>query len=101
MASRNNIKEAIVSYAVQKALIDYGNSAHEETYYRLYSEFALHFVDCYNNAETLRKVLIELLGSAYTDIVNLIKSYLGEFVANEEVRIFIAVLEKRCRYANS
>lgn len=93
MASKNNVREAIVSYAIEKALIEYGNSAHEEVYYKLYEEYALHFVDCYHNPEVLRKVLIETLGDAYCNIVELVRTQLGEYATQEHIRKFLTVIE--------
>ena len=94
MASKNNIKEAIVSYAIEKALIEYGNAAHEEVYYRLYREHALHFVDCYHNPEAFRKVLIETFGDSYCNIVELVRTQLGEYSTQDHVRKFLKALEE-------
>ena len=93
MTAKNNIREAIVSYAIEKSLIDYGNSALEEIYYKLYQEHALHFVDCYHNPDILRKVLLETFGDAYCNIVDLVKTHLGEYAAQEQVRKFLHALE--------
>lgn len=93
MASKNNIREAIVSYAIEKALIEYGSSALEEVYYKLYQEYALHFVDCYHNPEILRKVLLETFGDAYCNIVELVKTQLGEYATQEHIRKFLKTLE--------
>ncbi len=93
MASKNNVREAIVSYAIEKALIEYGNSALEEVYYKLYHEYALHFVDCYHNPEILRKVLLETFGDAYCNIVELVKTQLGEYATQEHIRKFLVALE--------
>ncbi len=93
MAARNNVREAIVSYAIEKSLIDYGNSALEEIYYKLYEEHALHFVDCYHNPEVLRKVMLDTFGDAYCNIVDLIKKNLGEYARQEHIRKFLSSLE--------
>ncbi len=93
MASKNNIREAIVSYAIEKALVEYGNSAYEEVYYKLHSEYALHFVDCFHNPDTLRKVLLETFGDAYCNVVELIRAQLGEYSSQEHVRKFLKALE--------
>ncbi len=93
MASKNNVREAIVSYAIEKALIEYGNSALEEIYYKLYHEYALHFVDCYHNPDTLRKVLLETFGDAYCNIVELVRTQLGEYATQEHIRKFLGAIE--------
>ena len=93
MASKNNVREAIVSYAIEKALIEYGNSALEEVYYKLYQEYALHFVDCYHNPEILRKVLLETFGDAYCNVVELVKTQLGEYATQEQIHKFLIALE--------
>lgn len=93
MASKNNIREAIVSFAIEKALVEYGNSAYEEVYYKLHSEHALHFVDCYHNPDVLRKVLLETFGDAYCNIVELVRSQLGEYATQEHIRKFLDALE--------
>ncbi len=93
MASKNNVREAIVSYAIEKALIECGNSALEEVYYKLYHEYALHFVDCYHNPEIFRKVLLETFGDAYCNIVELVRAQLGEYSTQEHIRKFLGALE--------
>lgn len=93
MSARNNITEALVCYAIEKALIDYGNSSLEEVYYKLYSEYHLYFVDCYHNPEILKKVLHETLGESYCDIVELIRKNLDEFAEQEEIHAFLASLQ--------
>ncbi len=94
MTAKNNIKEAIVSYAIMRGLIEYGNSSLEEVYYKLYQEYALHFVDCYHNPEILRKVMLETVGDSYLGIVELIRTHLGEFSVQDQIRNFLTKLAK-------
>lgn len=93
MASKNNVREAIVSYAIEKALIEYGDSALEEVYYKLHQEYALHFVDCYHNPEILRRTLLETFGDSYIKIVELVKTHLGEYATQEHIRKFLKTVE--------
>jgi len=93
MASKNNVREAIVSYALEKALIEYGDSALEEVYYKLHQEYALHFVDCYHNPDALRRVLLETFGDAYCNVVELMKTHLGEYALQEHIRKFLKAVE--------
>lgn len=93
MAAKNNVREALVSYAIEKALIEHGNSSHEEVYYKLYQEHALHFVDCYHNPDVLRRVLLETFGDSYIEIVELVKTHLGEYATQEQIRKFLASLQ--------
>lgn len=92
MPTRANIKEALVCYAIEKALIDHGNSYLEEVYYKLYQEHGLHFVDCYSNPEILKKVLQETFGDSYCNVVELIGKNLGEFASQGQIRSFLASL---------
>jgi hypothetical protein len=93
MAAKNNIREALVSYAIEKALIEHGNSSYEEVYYKLHQEYALHFVDCYHNPDSLRRVLLETFGDAYCNVVELMKAHLGEYALQEHIRKFLNALE--------
>ena len=93
MAAKNNVREALVSYAIEKALIEHGNSSHEEVYYKLYQEYALHFVDCYHNPDVLRRILLETFGDSYVEIVELVKTHLGEYATQEQIRKFLTSLE--------
>lgn len=93
MAAKNNVREALVSYAIEKALIEHGNSSHEEVYYKLYQEHALHFVDCYHNPDVLRRVLLETFGDSYIEIVELVKTHLGEYATQEQIRKFLTSIE--------
>lgn len=94
MTAKNNVKEALVCYAIERALIDYGNSALEEVYYKLYQEHGLHFVDCFYNPDILKKVLREIFGDPYTGIVDMISTHLGEFSAHEQVHAFLRSLKQ-------
>ncbi len=93
MTAKNNVKEAIVSYAIERALIDYGNSALEEVYYRLYREYGIHFVDCLHNPDYLRKTLLDVFGDSFIQIVELIKGRLGEFSVQPDVKSFLTKLK--------
>jgi hypothetical protein len=94
MTAKNNIKEAIVSYAIMRGLIEHGNSSLEEVYYKLYQEYALHFVDCYHNPDVLRGIMHETFGDSYLGIVELIRTHLGEFAMQEQIRGFLSKLTK-------
>ena len=93
MTAKSNIKEAIVSYAIEKALLDYSSTALEEVHYKLYHEFGLHFVDCLHNPDCLRKALLAVFGDAFIQIVELIKTRLGEFSAHPDVRSFLVKIK--------
>ncbi len=93
MTAKNNVREALVSYAIEKALIEYDECALEEVYHKLHSEHALHFVDCFHNPEVFRKVLMETFGDAFCNIVELMRTHLGEYSAQEHIRKFLLALE--------
>lgn len=93
MTAKNNVREAIVSYAIEKALLEYGESALEEVYYKMYREHGLHLVDCYHNADLFRRVLLETFGDGYCKIVDLIRKHLGNYADQLQVGKFLSALE--------
>jgi hypothetical protein len=90
--TKNDLNRALVSYAIENALIEYGDSALEEVYYKLYREHGLHLVDCYNNPEIFRKVLLGTFGDSYAKIVELVQKNLGKHIAQKGVTEFLSAI---------
>jgi hypothetical protein len=78
------MEKILVSITIERALLDVGGtSLHESVENWLYSEYRYRFSDCLEHPESLRKVLQRRCGDKYDNIVNKIKTSLGEFSEKE------------------
>lgn len=93
MTARSDVKESLVSYAIEKTLIEYGNSALEEVHHKLYINYGLDFMDCYHNPEYFRRILLETFGDSYVQIIELIKKTLGELSTQQEIVSFFSKIK--------
>lgn len=93
MTAKNNLREAVVSYAIEKALLEYGESVLEEVYYKLFREHGLHIVDCFHNPKIFRDVLRETFGDSYCKIIELVREHLGNYATNEQIHTFLSAIE--------
>ena len=64
------VKRALVSLAIEKALLDIEKATFEEVGKMLYSRYQVYFPDCYEHPEFLNAVLKELYGKSFTTIVD-------------------------------
>jgi hypothetical protein len=93
MTARTDVKESLISYAIEKTLIEYGNSALEDVHHKLYASYGLGFMDCYHNPEHFRRALLETFGDSYIQIIELIKKRLGELATQREIVSFFSEIK--------
>ena len=93
MTARSDVKESVISYAIEKTLIEHSNSALEEVYNKLYMDYGLNFMDCYHNPLYFRKALLETFGDTYIQIIELIKKNLGELSTQQEIVSFFSKIK--------
>jgi len=85
---KDDIQKAIVTLAIEKALIQFNNASYEIVINKLLTDFECHLLDCYENPQYLKKTLIELYGDSSKLIEELIKENLGEFLTRKSVSKF-------------
>ena len=89
-ASDDDIKKALVTLAIEQALLNFSNAALEKVGNKLYEDFQCYFVDCYKHPERLTKILKELFGNSNTVIIDSIKKNLEEFSSQKPIDQFLA-----------
>ena len=85
---KDDIQKAIVTLAIEKALIQFDNASYEIVISKLLTDFECHLLDCYENPQYLKKTLVDLYGDSSKLIVELIKENLDEFLTRKGVSKF-------------
>ena len=89
-----DIKKALVSLAIEKALLEISNATLEKVGNKLYADYKCYFSDCYAHPEYLSIILKDLFGKSYTKIVESIKMQLGEAVLQKPIEEFLIKLSE-------
>jgi hypothetical protein len=87
------IKKALVSFAIEKALLDMGEPIFHKVTKTLKDDYNCYIPDCYEHPEFLKRILSDLYGNAHVAIINSIKTSLQEFTHQEPIRQFVRALE--------
>ncbi|HET6458506.1 MAG TPA: hypothetical protein VFG24_06475 [Nitrosopumilaceae archaeon] len=91
----DNMQKALVTLAIEQALIQFDNASYEIVINKLLTDFDCHLLDCYQNPQYLKKTLVELYGDSYKVLVELIKENLGEFLTRKGIsKFFYGLTEK-------
>ncbi len=88
----DKVQKALVTLAIEQALIEFNNAAFEIVTSKLLSDFGCYLSDCYENPENLKKTLVDLYGDSYNTILELIKQHLGEYVTRKDISKFLQKL---------
>ena len=89
-----DIKKALVSLAIEKALLEIGNAVLERVGNKLHADYKCYFSDCYAHPEYLNTILKDMFGKSYTKIVESIKIQLGEAVSQKPIEEFLIKLSE-------
>ena len=84
----------MVSVAVEHALLEMGTPELEKVESRLQEDYHCTIADTAHHPEYLKRILSELFGNSYQDILDTIHSVLKESESQEMVKNFLMVLEK-------
>ncbi|WKT57116.1 hypothetical protein QVH35_06570 [Candidatus Nitrosotenuis chungbukensis] len=66
----------------------------KKLYPSLEKDYNCYIPDCHENPEFLKRVLQDIFGDAYDDIINEIRAELGEFVSQKYFDDFIKALAR-------
>jgi hypothetical protein len=94
MDTENNAKRALLAFAVESTLLKMGRPEYEKVASRLEKEYKCYIPDCHENPEFLKRVLQDIFGDAYDDIINEIRVELGEFVSQKYFEDFVKALAR-------
>ena len=87
------IKKALVSFAIEKSLLEMGEPVFQKVTKTLMDDYNCYIPDCYEHPEYLKRVLGDIYGNAHQSIINSIKRDLAEFSAQGPVQKFILALD--------
>lgn len=85
-------KNALVSFTIEQALLEIGQSAVDEVGSRLYEKHGCYFSDCLEHPEYLSEILREIFGSSHVTIVQSIRERLAEFEDQRPFSHFLLTL---------
>lgn len=92
MFDDRDVKKALVTVTIEKALLDYGKPALEKVIRILNKEYHCYLPDCYEHPEYLAKILKELYGNASKVIIESILRQLEEFNSQKPIEKFLTVI---------
>lgn len=92
-ASDTQIKKALVTFAIEKALLDMGEPVYQKVAKVLKDDYNSYIPDCYDHPEYLKRILSDLYGNAHQTIINSIRNSLAEFNHQEPIRKFVSAIE--------
>ncbi|HYL67280.1 MAG TPA: hypothetical protein VEU72_09070 [Nitrosopumilaceae archaeon] len=88
------IKKSLISLSIEDALRRIGDPTYERVIQKLYEDYHCYLPDCYEYPEYLNKVLKELFGSNFKDIVEAIKTSLKDLAEQKPVTDFLTAISK-------
>jgi hypothetical protein len=94
MDTENNAKRALLAFAVESTLLKMGKPEYEKVVSKLEKDYKCYLPDCHENPEFLKRVLQDIFGDAYDDIINEIRTELGEFNSQKYFDDFIKALAR-------
>jgi two-component system chemotaxis response regulator CheY/two-component system response regulator (stage 0 sporulation protein A) len=90
--SENQMKKTMVTLALKNTLLELGINEYDKIVSLLQKDFSCTLEDCYENPEYLRKILKDLFGDSYPDILNSLSENMKEIRSQQSVKDFFQVL---------
>jgi len=88
------LRKAIVSLAIEKALHGIGKPVYEKTIKQLSKDYNCYLPECYEHPEYLNKVLKKLFGNAHVAVVEAIKKELNEQITKKPIELFVTAISE-------
>lgn len=86
------IKKALVSFAIEKSLLQMGGPIFNKVTKTLKNDYDCYIPDCYEHPEYLKRILSDIYGNAHLSIIDSIKADLAEFSSQGPVQKFVLAL---------
>ena len=93
-ATDDQIKKALVALAIEHVLLEIGKPVLEKVTSNLFHEYNCYIPDCYERPEHLNKVLKDLFGNSYIEIVKSINQRLEQFASQKSINRFLKVINQ-------
>jgi hypothetical protein len=92
--SHQDVQKALVSFVIERILLDMGNLALDEVGRRLYEKHQCYFSDCLENPQYLKETLQEIFGDSSKSITDQIQKRLAELEDQKPIADFLSVISK-------
>ena len=89
-----DVQKALVSFVIERILLNMGNLVLDEVGHRLYEKHQCYFSDCLENPQYLRGVLEEIFGDSYKPVTDEIQKRLAELEDQKPIANFLSVISK-------
>lgn len=86
------VQKAMVTVAIEKALLDIGKPIYDKVLKTLYTKHHCYLPDCYDHPEYLVDVLRQTYGTSYKSIIKNIELELMEFSYKHKIQNFLTVI---------
>lgn len=94
MHPEDNIDKAFLAFCIEIVLLRMGMPQYEKVVSKLEKDYKTHISECDKNPEALKRVLQEIFGDAYGDILNEIKEEIGDVGSKKYYTDFIFAMTK-------
>ncbi len=94
MHSEENADKAFLTFCIEVVLLRMGTPQYEKTIFKLEKDYKTYLSECDKNPEALKQVLQDTFGSSYHDILNEIKTEIGEIGSKKYYTDFILAMTK-------
>ena len=85
--------KAIVILAVEHTLLKIGKKTLEKVQEEMHQKYKCDISDCYEHPEYLSKILKDLFGVSYHEVVRDVNKYLDEFAYQRPIAEFLAKIK--------
>jgi ribosomal protein S17E len=92
--SHEYIQKALVSFVIERILLDMGKLALDEVGRRLYEKYQCYFTDCLEHPHYLKEVLQEIFGDSSKSVTDQIQKRLVELEEQKPIANFLNVISK-------
>ena len=90
--SENQMKKTMIMLALKNTLLELGIEEYDKVVDLLQKDHSCTLEDCYQNPEYLKRVLKNLYGDSYRDILNSLSENMKSVLSQESIKEFLEVL---------
>lgn len=90
----DNVDKAFLAFCIEIVLLRMGKPQYEKVITKLEKEYHTYLPECDKNPEMLRRVLREIFGDAYDDILKEIRAEIGDIATKKYYTDFLTVMSK-------
>lgn len=95
VANHTNVKRDLITVAVEYALLQMGPPELEKVETRLANDYNCKIGDCLEHPEYLKRILSDLFGHCYQDILDNIEQVIKDANTDSQVEEFVMVLRSK------